>query len=152
MFICIGIPRNTWQLSLFQVQNVYSHFLSFSFLGTRRERQNLYYANCFIWPNKRAAHPVDPKWAGLAQAQKSTRFVQRQISTNCFLKNHQNSQTLASGHDVLHTQSHFQSGVFIMTFVIVTSSAREYELHSMCAPACALCRIVLSLTKPNEKI
>ncbi len=29
-------------------------------------------------------------------------------------------------------QLHFLSGVFIMTFVIVISSARERELHSMC--------------------
>ena len=34
-----------------------------------------------------------------------------------------------------HPQSHFLSGVFIMTSVIVTSSPREREhLHSMCAP------------------
>ena len=39
-----------------------------------------------------------------------------------------------------------------MTFVIVTSSVHERELHSMCAPARALSRIVLSLTKPNDKI
>ena len=40
-----------------------------------------------------------------------------------------------------------------MTYVIVTSSAREHEhLHSMSAPARALSRIVLSLTKPNDKI
>ena len=37
-----------------------------------------------------------------------------------------------------------------MTFVIVTSSARECELHSMCAPARALSRIVLCLTKMND--
>ena len=39
-----------------------------------------------------------------------------------------------------------------MTFVIVTSSAHERELHSICAPARALSRIVLILTKPNDKI
>ena len=49
-------------------------------------------------------------------------------------------------------QSHFLSGVFIITFVIVTSSVCECELYSMCAPACALSQIVLSLTKPNDKI
>ena len=49
-------------------------------------------------------------------------------------------------------QSHFLSGVIIMTFVIVISSARERELYSMCAPARALSRIVQSPTKPNDKI
>ena len=49
--------------------------------------------------------------------------------------------------------SYFLSGVFIMTFVIVTSSVRARKhLHSMCALARALNRIVLSLTKPNDKI
>ena len=61
----------------------------------------------------------------------------------CFFKNHQKSFTL---------QSHFLSGVFIMTFVIVTSSTRECELYSMCAPARALSQIVLSQTKPKDKI
>ena len=46
------------------------------------------------WPNKRAAHPVDPSWTALTQVQ---------ISTNVFIKNHQNSQSIASGHDVIHT-------------------------------------------------
>ena len=42
---------------------------------------------------------------------------------------------------------------FIMTSVIITSSPREREhLRSMCAPARALSRIVLSLTKPKDKI
>ena len=49
-------------------------------------------------------------------------------------------------------QFYFLSGVFIMTFVIFTSSARKRELHSMCAPARVLSQIVLSLTKPNDKI
>ena len=49
-------------------------------------------------------------------------------------------------------QSHFLFGVFIMTFVIVISSAREHELYSMCAPAPVLSQIVQSPTKPNDKI
>ena len=40
-----------------------------------------------------------------------------------------------------------------MTYVIVTSSPHEREhLHSICAPTRALSRIVLSLTKPKDKI
>ena len=96
------------------------------------------------WPNKRAAHPEDHDWTSLAQVR---------ISTNCFFfKNHQNSSPSLPGMTSFTTQSHFLSGVFIMTFVIVTFSAHERELHSMCAPAPAQSRIVLSLTKPNDKI
>ena len=52
-----------------------------------------------------------------------------------------------------HPQSYFLSGVFIMTSVIVTSSPREREhLRLMCVPTRALSRIVLSLTKPKDKI
>ena len=44
-----------------------------------------------------------PNWTGLAQVQKSTRFVQPQISTLCFFsKITQNSQPIASEHDVIH--------------------------------------------------
>ena len=82
-------------------------FLTFSF-STRgeRERDIFYYADCSYialqstpqlnsqprvristhWPNKRVVHPVVPNWTGLAQAQKSTRLAQRQISTNCFFQ------------------------------------------------------------------
>ena len=92
------------------------------------------------WPNKRAAHPVDHNWTGHAQVQISTRLAQSQISTNCFFSKITKipSPSLTS----FTPQSHFLSVVFIMTFVIVTSSTREHELHS----------IVLSLTKPNDKI
>ena len=48
-----------------------------------------------------------PNWTGLAQVQKSTRFVQRQISANSFFKNHQNSQPITSGHDVIHPPVQF---------------------------------------------
>ena len=80
-----------------------------------RERHNFYYAdssyvvlqstpqlNCPAqspitpnWPNKRAAHPVVPNWTALTQVQ---------ISTNCFFsKIPQNSQPIASEHNVIHT-------------------------------------------------
>ena len=40
-----------------------------------------------------------------------------------------------------------------MTSVIVTSSVHEHEyLRSMCVPARAQSQIILSLTKPNDKI
>ena len=92
------------------------------------------------------AHLVVHNWTGLAQVRSSTRFVQRQISTNCFFKKITKIPSPSlPGLTSFTPQSHFISGVFIMTFVIVTSSARERELYSMCAPARAL-----SLTKPND--
>ena len=38
------------------------------------------------WPNKRAAHPVDRNWTGLAQVRISTSLAQRQKSTKCFFQ------------------------------------------------------------------
>ena len=118
-----GNTEKHWRLSLVQVWNVY-WLLEFS-LSTRGEREthNFYYADCSYivlqstpqlnsrprvkistnWHNKRAAHPVDHNWTGLVQAQKSTSLAQKRISTHCFFKNHQNSQPLAFGHDVIHT-------------------------------------------------
>ena len=100
-------------------------------------------------------HTIVPNWIGLTQVQKSTRFVQLQISINCcFFKNHPKSSThhfRARRHS--HSQSHFLTEVFIMTSVIVTSLLHEREhLRSMCAPTRALSWTVLSLTKPKDKI
>ena len=86
------------------------------------------------WPNKRAAHPVDPKLDSPRSESQLTGFFQ----------NHQESLPIASGHDVIHIPVPFSHlGFFIMTSVIVTSSAHEREhLHSMCTPVRA--------TKPNN--
>ena len=43
-----------------------------------------------------------------------------------------NSQPIASEHDIIHTPVTFPIWGFIMTFVIVISSAHERELYSMC--------------------
>ena len=102
-----------------------------------RETHNFYYADCSC-----IAHTQLPSWTVPAQSQ---------ILTNAFFKNHQKSQPLASGHDVIHTPVYFLSGFFIMTFVIVISSAHERKLYSMCAPAPALSWIAQSPTKPNDK-
>ena len=70
-----------------------------------------------------------------------------------FFQNTKNPSPSLLGMMSFTPQSYFLSGVLIMTSVIVTSSARVCEhLRSMCVPACALSRIVLSLTKPNDKI
>ena len=63
------------------------------FFNTKRERHNFYYADCTIWPNKCAAHPVASSWTGLAQSW---------ISINSFSKS-PNSQPITPGHDVIHT-------------------------------------------------
>ena len=167
-----GNTKKHWRLSLVQVRNVY-WLLEFSLRHEERETHNFYYADCSYialqstpqlnsrprvristhWPNKRAAHPVDHNSIGLAQVRISTSLVQRQISTHCFFQNSTKIPCpLLPGMTSFTPQSYFLSGVFIMIFVIVTSSAHERELHSMCAPARALSRIVLSLTKPNDKI
>ena len=60
---------------------------------------------------------------------------------------------ISDAESTSHGKLHFLSGVFIMTSVIVTWSACEPEpLRSMCVPARVLSRIVLSLTKQNDKI
>ena len=76
------------------------------------------------WPNKREAHPVVPSWTAFAQVQISTGFAQSQISTNVFTKI---TKIPSPSHDVIHITAYFLSGVFIMTFAIVVSSAHERE-------------------------
>ena len=123
------------------------------FQHEERETHNFYYADRSIWLNKRVTHPIAPNWTRLVQLQKSTRLARRQISTNCFFSKSRIPSPSLPGMTLFTPQSHFLFGVFIITSVIVTSSSRECEhLHSMCVPARALSRIVLSLTKPNDNI
>ena len=145
--------RNTDDSRSFRYKMFINFFWLLVFRHKERESQFLL---CWLFhlTQQHAAHPVVPNWPGLARAKKSTCFVQRQISTNCFFKK---SPKFSAHHFRAwrhsHPQSYSLSRVFIMTSVIVTSSACEHEyLHSMCAPACALSWIVLSLTIPNDKI
>ena len=115
-------------------------FLTFSF-STRGERDTIFtmltvptlsfsqlpQLNCSAqssistnWPNKRAVHPVALSWTALAQSQISTAFSKiTKIPSPSF-----------PGMMSFTPQSHFLSGASIMTFVIVTPSAREREhLH-----------------------
>ena len=84
------------------------------------ERYIFYYADCTIWSNKRAAHPVASSWIGPAS----------RISTYIFFK-----ITKFSAHR-FRTWRHSHPSLIslwgFMTFVIVISSARERELYSMC--------------------
>ena len=52
MYTCIGIPKHSkhWRLSWFRYETFIT-FLTFSLFNTRRERDNFYYVDSFIWPN-----------------------------------------------------------------------------------------------------
>ena len=148
----IGIPKH-WRLSIVQVQNVY-WLIEFS-LSTQGERETQL---LLCWPfhltqqTRGASHrpqldssrpASNLNWPRPASDLNKLRFFQ----------NHQESQPIASGHDVICTPVSISIWVFIITSVIVTSSAHEREhLRSICVPARSLSRIVLSLTKPNDKI
>ena len=152
MFICTGIPKHWW-ISLVQVRNVY-WLLEFS-LSTRgeRETQFLLYWPFHLTKQKRGASRRPQ--TGLASSSFKSQPASPSFGSQliAFFKITKNPSSSLPGMTSFTSQSHFLSGFFIMTFVIVTSSARQREhLHSMCAPARALSRIVLSLTKPNDKI
>ena len=114
--------RNTEDSPLFRYK-MFINFLTLVF-SIRGERNNFYYADCTIWPKKRAAYPVAPRWTGPAQSR---------ISTNVFFKITKNLSPSLPGMTSFTPQSHFLSGGFIMTFVIVISSARVREQYSMSA-------------------
>ena len=65
-----------------------------------------------------------PSWSGPAQSQ---------ISTNVFFEITKNLSHSLPGMTSFTPQSHFLSGVSIMTFVIAISSAHERVLYSICA-------------------
>ena len=131
---CREIPKH-WQISLFWYET-FIHFLSFS-LSTRGERDTQFLL-CRLFLHRPQSTPqLDCP-------------AQSQISTNLFFKITKNLSLSLPGMTSSIPQSHFLPVGFIMTFVIVISSAHERELYSMCAPA--LSRIVQSPTKPNDKI
>ena len=155
MFICSGNPeiRETLTTLFVPVRNVY-WLLEFS-LSTRGERERhtiFYYADRSIWPNKHAVHPVGHKLYSPRPASNlnSLRPVSESQLTS-FSRIPQIPSPSLPGMTSFTPLSHFLSGGFIMTSVIVTYSAHEREhLHPMCAPARALSWIVLSLTKVNK--
>ena len=146
--MCIGIPKH-WRLSLIQVQNYY-WLLEFSLL-TREERDNFYYADYSIWPiNARHIPLTQLDWSRQGPKINSLRPTSN-LNSLLFFKITKNPSPSLSGMTSFEPQSHFHSGVFITTSVIVTSSVHEREdLRSMCAPTRALTWIVQSLTKPNK--
>ena len=126
--------RNTDDSVLFRYET-FIHFFNFS-LSTRGERDTIF--TMLTVPTSPTVNP-----------QQNCPGPESNLNY-CFFQKSPNSQPLASEQDVIHTPVLFLSGVFIMTFVIVISSAHERELYSISAPA--LNRIVQSPTKPNDKI
>ena len=127
--------HNPKTLEIGSVTKIFITFLSLRFFDMRRERHTQFL--CMLtFPSEphQVRHPNANYWSGLRELQKSTSFVQDQISTNYFF--FYSKILSASGHDDIHVpRSHFLSEVFIVTSLIVISAppAREH-LHSMCPP------------------
>ena len=140
MFICIEIPKY-WRLSLFR----YEMFVNFFWLLVfRHEERETQFFLCWLFLNRPSVDSLaelvvpksnlnsltqqirgasrSPRWTGLAQVR---------ISINCFFSEIPKIQSPSlPGMSSFTPQSHLPSCVFIMTFVIFTSSAHERELHS----------------------
>ena len=142
IFTCIGNPETlTTLLSLGKKRLLTSCVQSFD---TRRDTHNFYYADCYIWPNKRACTSRSP--TGLVSPRLKNQLASpsvRSQPTACLKITKIPSPSLP-GMTSYTSLSHFSSGVFIMTSMIVTSSVREREyLRSICVTARAQSRIVL---------
>ena len=154
MFICLGIPkhRNTDDTRWFRYE-MFIDFMSLVFRHEERERRNFYYADCSIWPNKRVTHPVVSNWTGLAQAQKSTGLARRQKSSNCFFQKSPKfpaPRFRAWRHS--HTIAISYLGFLLWHLWLSYPPRTSVNCTQICAPARALSQMVLSLTKPNDKI
>ena len=142
-------------------------------------QHNFYYADCTIWPNKRAVHPVAPKISVGRDLQISMVRLQLQLSASMadkptvsyivysqppagpawprvksqlmsFSKS-PNSQPIASGHDVIHTPVFFYLG-FLLWHLWLSYPLRTSVNCTQCVCTCTKSRIVQSPTKPNDKI
>ena len=110
--------------------------LDFKFFDTRRERHNFYHTDCSY-----IAYSHTPTPARLARAR-----IKSQLTF--FFQITKNLSPSFPGMTSFTPQSHFLSGVFIITFVIVISSAHERELYSMCVGTCT--RTKPNSSKPNQ--
>ena len=112
------------------------------FFDTRRERHNFYYADCTIWPNKCAAHPIATSWTGPAQSQ---------ILCNFFFK-----ITKFSAHRFRawrHSHpSHISSLGFLLWHLWLSYPLRSSVNCTQYVFLCTRSRIVQSPTKPKDKI
>ena len=118
--------------------------------STRGEKDTI--STMLTVPSDLTMHHIDPTGLALPRLENQLASPRSESQLTPFFQ--QSPKILSPslpGMTSFTPQSHFLSGVFIMTSVIVTPSSRECEhLRSMCVPACALSRIVLSLTKPND--
>ena len=115
-------------------------------LGLRHEERETQFLICWLFHQTQQTRGASRRSTGLASPKSESQLT-------AFSKITKIPSPSFPGMTSFVHQVHFLSGVFIMTFVIVTSSAHERgHLHSMCPPARGLSRIVLSLTKPNDKI
>ena len=163
MFQCIEIPKH-WRLSLFRCET-FINFLWLLVFRHDRERHTQFLL-CWLFLHRSSVNPnwtLDPESRSPltdptnARASRSPQTVPAlpsfiYLKSLLLFKITKIPSPSLPGMTSFTPQSRFLSGVFIMTFVIAMSSAHERELYSMCAPAPALSRIVLSLTKPNDTI
>ena len=132
------------------------HLLPSWLLSFQHEERETQFLLCWLFhlTPPRAAHLVDLTGLALSRFENQLASSRFKSQLNTFFKNHQKSLAhhfRAWCHS--HPQSHFLTGFFIMTSVIVTSFPRKREhLSSMWALTRAQSRIVLSLTKPKDKI
>ena len=100
MFRCIEIPKH-WRLSLVQVRNVY-WLLEFSLRHEERETQFLL---CWPFHLTQLTRGASPSSTGLASPRLKNQLASPSAKSQltAFFKNHQNSQPIASGHNLSHT-------------------------------------------------
>ena len=142
MFIRTGIPKH-WRLSLVQVRNVYYLFWLLVFRHEERDTQFLLSwlfqhrssvnspaelsalsQNLNSLTQQTRAHPVDYDCTGLAKAKKS--------QLTAFFKNHQNSQPLASGHDVITNPVSFPIWGFLLWYLWLSHPPRASVNCTQC--------------------
>ena len=133
--------RNTDDSPLFRYET-FINFLTLVFRHEERERHNLYYADCTIWPNKRAAHPVATSWTGPAQSR---------ISTNVFFKIIKFSAHRFRAWRHSHPSLISNLG-FLLWHLWLSYPMRTSVNCTHCVCTYTKSRIVQSPTKPNDKI
>ena len=130
MFINTGIrkTRNTYDSFL-----VLFTFLSLRFFDMRREREReREFLSMLTFPSDPTTCGTPPQTTGLASASSENQLASSKPKSQLTVF----SNSIASGHDVIHVPGLDSSLVFfIETSVIVISApcVREH-LHSMCAP------------------
>ena len=171
--------RNTDDFPLFRYKT-FINFLTLVFRHEERETHNFYYADCTIWPNKRAAHPIAPKisvgrdlqnsmvrlqiqlsasmadkptgsYIAHSQPPSWTGPAQSRISTNVFFK-----ITKFSAHRFWAWLQSHPSHIFYLGFLLwhlwLSYPLRTSVNCTQCVCTCTKSRIVQSPTKPNDKI